>query len=81
MLDKIDYALKNQQFNRRSEEYGYISPDEAAYNTNGTDKAYTERKGLFEYIKKLFNGDSPDSENSDDDDTGENTNENGGETN
>lgn len=69
MLDKVDYALKNQEFNRRSEEYGYISKDEAAHNVNGTDKAHEERKGLFEYIKKLFNGGSSSSDNSSEDDT------------
>lgn len=81
LLDKIDYALKNLEFNRRSDEYGYISPDEAAHNTNGANKAYAERRGLFEYIKKLFTGNSADSGNSDDSNTDENTEENGGETN
>jgi hypothetical protein len=65
MLDKIDYQLKNQQFYRRSDEYGYISPDEAAHKINGSEKAFAERKGLFEYIKKLFNAESTNSSNDD----------------
>ncbi len=73
MLDKIDYSLKNQQFYRRAEEYGHISPDEAAQKINSAEKAYAERTGLFEYIKKLFDKDSENSDNSE--------NENGGETN
>lgn len=72
MLDKIEYALKNQEFNRRSEEYGYISQDEAAKNTNGVGKAYEERKGIFEYLKKLINGKNSDSDNSGEENTEEN---------
>lgn len=68
MLDKIDYALKNQSFYRREEEYGHISPDEAAYKTTGTEKAYTNREGFFEYIKKFF-GDDDSSDNSSEENT------------
>lgn len=73
MLDKIDYSLKNQQFYRRSDEYGYISPDEAAQKINGSEKAYADRTGLFEYINKLFSKDGKNSDNSE--------NENGGDIN
>lgn len=55
MLDKIEFQLKNQQFYRRSDEYGYISPDEAANKVNGVDGAYTVRDGLYEYLKKDLN--------------------------
>lgn len=72
MLDKIEYALKNQEFNRRSEEYGYISQDEAAKNTNGVGKAYEKRNGIFEYLKKLINGKNSDSDNSDEENAEEN---------
>ena len=54
MLDKIDYNLKNEEFYRRADEYGYISPDEAAYKVTGAEKAFEERKGLFAYISKLL---------------------------
>lgn len=73
MLDKIDYSLKNQQFYRRSDEYGYISPDEAAQKINGSEKAYADRSGLYEYINKLFTKGSENSDNSE--------NENGGDIN
>lgn len=58
MLEKIDYQLKNQEFNRRSEEYGYISSDEAAKNTNETDKAFEEQKNLFAYVKSVGIGEN-----------------------
>ena len=54
MLDKIEFNLKNQEFYRRSDEYGYISPDEAAYKTNGAEKAFAKREGFFAYISKLL---------------------------
>lgn len=54
MLDKIDFELKNQQFYRRSDEYGYISPDEAAQKVNNARKAFTNREGFFEYISRLL---------------------------
>lgn len=75
MLDKIDYELKNQQFYRRSDEYGYISPDTAAQKVNGSEKAFAKREGLFEYIKKIFadgqNSSDNNDENSDDEKTEE----------
>lgn len=54
MLDKINYQLKNLEFYRRSDEYGYIDPDTAAQKTNGVKEAYAERKGLFNYISRLL---------------------------
>lgn len=76
MLDKIDYSLKNQEFNRRSEEYGYISPDSAAYNVNNADKAYKPTESLYEYIKKYIDGTSPDAESTEENiDGGEEENE------
>lgn len=58
MLDKIDYSLKNLEFYRRSDEYGYISPDEAAQKANGAEKAFANRDGFFAYISKLLSKDS-----------------------
>lgn len=50
--DKVEYKLKNLEFNRRSEEYGYIEPDTAAQNTNDTTTAVKATDGLYEYINK-----------------------------
>lgn len=58
MLDKVDFELKNQQFYRRSDEYGYISPDEAAYKVNGADKAFSKREGFFAYILRKLGGEN-----------------------
>lgn len=54
MLDKIDYNLKNQEFYRRADEYGYISPDDAASKTTGAEKAFAKREGFFAYISKFL---------------------------
>lgn len=62
MLDKIDYALKNQEFNRRSEEYGYISPDAAAHDVNNVDKAYKPTENIYEYLKKRIDNTTVDTD-------------------
>lgn len=62
MLDKVDYALKNQEFNRRSEEYGYISPDAAAHNVNNVDKAYKPTENIYEYLKKRIDNTTVDTD-------------------
>ena len=58
MLEKMEYQLKNQEFNRRNEEYGYISQEEAAQNTTGAETAHESRKGFFTYINKFLSGKS-----------------------
>lgn len=50
--DKVEYKLKNLEYNRRSEEYGYIDADTAANNTNDTTTAVKATDGLYEYINK-----------------------------
>lgn len=54
--DKMEYKLKKQEYYRRAEEYGHISPDEATQNTIGNDKAYNPTENLFEYVKNAKNG-------------------------
>jgi len=51
--DKMEYKLKKQEYYRRAEEYGHISPDEATQNTIGNDKAYNPTESLFEYVKNV----------------------------
>lgn len=51
--DKMEYKLKKQEYYRRAEEYGHISPDEATQNTIGNDKAYNPTENLFEYVKNI----------------------------
>lgn len=54
MLDKVEFNLKNEEFYRRADEYGYISPDEAAQKVTGAEKAFAKREGFFAYISKLL---------------------------
>lgn len=54
MLDKVEFNLKNEEFYRRADEYGYISPDDAAQKVTGAEKAFTKREGFFAYISKLL---------------------------
>lgn len=49
--DKMEYLLKRQEYHRRGEEYGWISPDEAASKSMGAEKAYNPTEMLFEYVK------------------------------
>lgn len=52
-LDKLNAQLKNMEKNRRAQEYGWISSDEAASSALGVEKADNEdSKGLYEYLKK-----------------------------
>ncbi len=52
LIDKWDAELKKQEYYRRSEEYGYISKDEAANVLHGADKAdNTNDEGIYEYLK------------------------------
>lgn len=51
--DKMEYLLSKQEYYRRSEEYGYISPDEASKNTMGNDVAYNPTERLFAYVKNV----------------------------
>lgn len=49
--DKVEYQIKKLEVNRRAEEYGYISPDEAAREATGAAGAHKATENLFEYIK------------------------------
>lgn len=64
MLDKINYQLKNQEHNRRAEEYGWISPDVATSNSGFGDKAYKETESLCAYVKSVSANSNSADENS-----------------
>lgn len=51
LKDQIEYKLKVQEYNRRSEEYGWVSPDEAAKNAVGAESAFNPTEMLFEFLK------------------------------
>lgn len=54
-LDKLEAQLKEMQLNRRAEEYGYISHDDAASKTMGAESADNDdSKGMYEYLNKDF---------------------------
>lgn len=54
-LDKLEAQLKEMQLNRRAEEYGYISHDDAASKTMGTEGADNNNsEGMYEYLNKDF---------------------------
>lgn len=61
--DKVEYMLKNLEYNRRGEEYGYIDADTAAKKSMGTAKAFKPAKDLYEYIKKSFSANTAESNN------------------
>jgi len=67
MIDKYTAKLKEQEYYRRAEEYGWIDADAAARTVMGVAEAVKKQTTrFFEYIKKLFNPDSPNSSNEDD---------------
>lgn len=69
MIDKYTAKLKEQEFYRKAEEYGWINADSAASAVMSVAKAVEKQTTrFFEYIKKLFNPDSPNSSNTDDND-------------
>lgn len=54
-LDKINTKLKEMEYYRRAEEYGYIDHDEAAGRIVGSEKAANnDSGGLYEYLSKDF---------------------------
>lgn len=50
LKDQIEYKLKVQELNRRAQEYGWISADEAAKNGIGAEKAAKAESDLFAYV-------------------------------
>lgn len=50
LKDQIEYKLKVQELNRRAQEYGWISADEAAKNGIGAEKAAKAESNLFAYV-------------------------------
>lgn len=52
--DKVEHSLKKLEFNRRSEEYGYIDRDTAAQRTNDVPTAVKATDGMYEYINNDF---------------------------
>lgn len=63
--DKVDYELSKQEYYRKAEEYGHISPDEATQQTIGNDKAYSPTENLFEYVKNAKTENTKNDDNSD----------------
>lgn len=54
-LDKLEAQLKNMEYNRRAEEYGYIDHDDAAAKSVGVESAANDdSKGLYVYMSKDF---------------------------
>lgn len=51
--DKVDYELSNQEYWRKAEEYGHVSPDEATQRTIGNDTAFNPTESLFQYVKNV----------------------------
>lgn len=54
-LDKLEAQLKSMEYNRRGEEYGYISHDDAAAKTMSVESAdNNDSDGLYVYMNKNF---------------------------
>lgn len=69
--DKIEYQLSNQEYWRRAEEYGHVSPDEATQKTIGNDSAYNPTEKLFAYVKNAKTENLDSESNNDDEKDGE----------
>lgn len=51
MIEKLECELKRLELNRRGEEYGYISKDDAAIDSFGVEGAFRQEEDkLFEYV-------------------------------
>lgn len=68
MNDKITYRLKEQEYNRRAEEYGWISPDNAVAISGFGDSAYKEVANRCAYVKSV--SDSADESNTENTENG-----------
>lgn len=51
--DQISYKLKVQEFDRRSQEYGWKDADSAAKASTGTEKVENSGNVLYEYVKSV----------------------------
>lgn len=53
LSDQIEYKLKAQELDRRSQEYGWIDADRAAKASTGAQGAVNDGDTLFEYVKSV----------------------------
>lgn len=65
-LEKLNAQLKKMEYNRRAEEYGWLSKDQVSSNVTGSEKADNNNSdGIYEYLAKNFSAISDDEENVD----------------